>query len=55
MAKSGWKSQKVLAMELGLQSVQVVHNWIQRKDKRIMVKTDPNTGMRLVKYVGIKK
>lgn len=48
MAKNNWKSQQVLATELGVK-VQVVHNWIRRKDKRINSKKDANTGLTLVR------
>lgn len=48
-----WKSQKVLADELGV-TVQVIHNWIKRKDKRIVSKRDENTNSTLVALVELK-
>ena len=54
MGKNDWKSQQVLATELGV-SVQVVHNWVQRKNKKIKIKVDENTGLTLVKLVVDKK
>jgi len=54
MGKSNWKSQQVLANELGV-SVQVICNWVRRQDKRIKSKYDENTRMTLVKWVGEKK
>jgi len=54
MAKIEWKSQQVLATELGV-SVQVIHNWIKRNDKRIKYKKDENTGLTLVRSVEVKK
>lgn len=54
MGKNDWKSQQILATELNV-SVQVISNWIRRKDKRIKSKKDENTGLTLVKYIGDKK
>lgn len=54
MGKNDWKSQQILATELGV-TVQVVHNWIKRKSKKIKWKVDENTGLTLVKYIGDKK
>lgn len=43
----------MLADELGV-TVQVIHNWIKRKDKRIVSKRDENTNSTLVALVELK-
>lgn len=54
MGKNDWKSQQVLANEIGV-TIQVMHNWVQRKSKKIKIKKDENTGLTLVKLVVAKK
>lgn len=53
MNKNNWKSQQVLANELGVK-VQVVHNWVRRNNGRVKTKKDENTGMTLVKLIDKK-
>lgn len=43
-----WTTQKKLADQLGVK-VQNVHNWIQRKNGRLITKKDKRTGIILVK------
>lgn len=48
MIENNWKSQSVLAKEIGV-SVQVVHNWIRRNNNRLEVRKDENIGKLLVR------